>query len=333
MKPTLATVDPRLTLLTSRTLASLRPAVIAFLVANGMALSGGRVSPISFCNVLFVGNLCAALVIAVFFGPHRIAQDLRSLSPKLLTGLVVNGALASLLSALVFTGLESTTASNAILLSRLAPVLFALGGAMVFRQRISRGEWLGFTFIISGTLLLALLGSHGSINKGDALILLSTLVFAITAITGKIMLAESVSLPALVFARNASSSLIFFVIANIVFGPHHFADLFSGELWIAMIIYAMLIICIADYLWYDSVDRLDSITVGRWATPAPVIAVLASSLLNHDRLSQDQLLSFVVIMLGVVITAFGKAKPKPSQEAIAIAEMTADGDNAVLPVS
>jgi len=331
--PTLHLADPRLKLLASRTLASLRPAVIAFLVAKGVELSGGRPSPISFCNVLFVGNLCAALVILGFFGPRRIVRELRAVPLRLQWGLVVNGAMASLLSALVFSGLAYTSATNAILLSRLAPVLFAIAGALVFRQRIARAEWLGFGFIIAGTLLLAVLAGHGGLGKGDALILLSTVVFAITAITGKIMLREDVSLPVLVFMRNASSSLIFFVIANCVYGPHHFADLFSGQLWIAMLIYASLIICLADYLWYDSVDQLDSITVGRWATPAPALAVAAASLLNHTIPSRDQLLGFVVIMVGVLISAFAKPRPRPAQERLATQVLAAEGDNVVMPVS
>jgi drug/metabolite transporter (DMT)-like permease len=333
MTPTGTSVDPRIKLLISRTLASMRPAVIAFLVANGAALSGGMPSAISFCNVLFVGNLCAALVILAWFGPRRIGDDLRVLPPRLVVGLVLNGGLASLLSALIFTGLEYTSATNTILLSRLAPVLFALAGAMLFRQRISRSEWLGFGFIVVGTLLLALLEGHGALNQGDGLILLSTVVFAVTAINGKLLLTKEVSLPVLVFMRNASSSLIFFAIATALFGFHHFADLVSGSLWIVMSVYALLIICMSDYLWYDSVDSLDSIAVGRWATPAPAIAVLFSATINHELPSRSQLLSFLVIMVGVLITAFGRLRPPAKQEPMAKAALMADGDNLVMPVS
>lgn len=327
-------LDPRAELLLSRVLAAMRPVVIAFLVANGMALSGGLATPISFCNVLFVGNVCAALVVLVWFGPGPLFEDLRRLSRKDHWGLVVNGGLATLNAALIYTGLEYTSSTNAILLGRLAPVLYALLGALVFGRAVSRREWLGFSFIIAGTVVVALIGSAGGLNKGDALMILAGFVFALGAIAGKMLLDQKVSLPALVFARNASSSVIFFAIANIVFGPHHFVDLFSGQLWIVMIIYALIIIVIAQFLWFSASSKLDSVSVGRWATPAPAIGVLAAALLNRQLPSSEQIVGLVVIMVGVVITAFGQSKPKtPQAEAARMAELANNGASAIAPVT
>lgn len=327
-------LDPRYELLLSRVLAALRPVLIAFLVMHGTALSRGAATPLSFCNVLFVGNLCAALVVLSWFKPGPIWSDLKRLPKRVRWGLVLDGGLAALNSALIYTGLEYTSSTNAILLGRLAPVLYALAGAVVFGRLISRREWLGFGFIIAGTLVVALIGANWMVNKGDALILLSAVVFAISSVLGKAVLDQDVSLRALVFVRNASSSLIFFVIANVVFGPHHFADAFSGQLWIVMAIYALLIIVVAQFLWFDASSKLDSISVGRWATPAPAIGVLAAVLLNRQWPASNQLLGLLVIMVGVVITAFGKTRPaKRKQEQEQMAELAANAANAIAPVA
>lgn len=327
-------VDPRYEILLSRVLAALRPVIIAFLVMNGTALAQGATTPISFCNVLFVGNFCAALVVLCWFKPGPIWQDIQRLPKRVCFGLVLDGGLAALNSALIYIGLEYTSATNAILLGRLAPVLYALSGALVFGRLISKREWLGFGFIIAGTLVVALIGANWMVNKGDALILLSTVVFAISSILGKAVLDQDVSLPALVFVRNASSSVIFFFVANLIFGPHHFADAFSGKLWIVMVIYALLIIVVAQFLWFDASDKLDSISVGRWATPAPAIGVLVAAVLNRQWPASNQVVGLLVIMVGVVITAFGKPKPaKRKQEQEEMAEMAANGANAIAPVT
>jgi drug/metabolite transporter (DMT)-like permease len=248
--------------------------------------------------------------------------------------LVLDGGLAALNSALIYTGLEYTSSTNAILLGRLAPVLYALSGAIVFGRLIAKREWLGFSFIIAGILMVALVGANWMVNKGDALILLSTVVFAASANLGKAVLDQDVSLRALVFVRNASSSVIFFFIANIVFGPHHFADAFAGQLWIVMAIYALLIIVISQFLWFDASSKLDSISVGRWSTPAPAIGVLAAALLNRQWPASNQVVGLLVIMVGVVITAFAKTKPtKLKEEREQMAELAASGADAISPVT
>lgn len=55
-------LNPRVEVLLSRVLAALRPVLIAYMVTNAMTLAPGVEDALSFCNVLFVGNLCAALV-------------------------------------------------------------------------------------------------------------------------------------------------------------------------------------------------------------------------------------------------------------------------------
>ena len=95
--PALAGVNPKLMLVASRALQALRPSLIAFLAANARSLSGGMETPISFCNVLFVGNLCAALAVLSWFGIGPILQDLRQIPKRIVIGLFVNGCLAALL--------------------------------------------------------------------------------------------------------------------------------------------------------------------------------------------------------------------------------------------
>ncbi|MGC6483437.1 MAG: DMT family transporter [Synechococcus sp.] len=305
-------LDPRAELLLSRCLAALRPVLIGFMVANAVSLSGGQADALSFCNVLFVGNFSAAVVVILWFRAGPILSDLRALSRRDRFMLIVDGAIGALTSSLIYTGLSYTSSTNAILLGRLAPVLYALLGALVLGQAVRPREWFGFGFILSGTLLVALIGSQGNVNKGDALILASTLLFAIASVFRKVVLGKRVSLRALIFSRNASSSIIFFVIASVSYGSDHFADAFRGELWLLMGIYALVVIVIAQFLWFDASRRLGAISIGRWATPAPAIGVLAAALLNQEWPNSSQISGLLVIMIGVLITAFAPSKANDS---------------------
>ena len=313
-------VNPKTMLVASRALAALRPSLIAFLVAKGAELSGGVIHPISFCNVLFVGNLCAALVVGFWFGFGTIINDVKALKPKALIGLILNGCLATLLSSLIFIGLQYTSVTNAVLLGRLGPVLFALVGAVLLGKRIRRLEWFGFSLIVVGVVGIALKTSNFQINQGDLYILLSTVVFAVASLVNRLIIAKTATLPVLVFSRNLLSSVIFFFIAMHFFGPNHFGDAFSGKLWIIMSVYALIVIVFAQFLWYASVDNLDARTVGRLTVLSPIFGVTYAFLINGERPSSIQTVTLIIVIIGVLIASLGGQKKPESKLEMMIQE-------------
>ena len=304
----------QLMLVGSRALSASRPTLISLLITGGAELGGGVEHPISFCNVLFVGNFCAALVVGFWFGFDSIVQDIKETKPKVIGGLLINGVLATLLSALIFLGLRETSVTNAVLLGRLGPVLFAIAGAIVLGKKIQRLEWLGFSLIGGGVIAIALATNGLDINRGDLLILISTLVFAISALINHVMVARSASLRLVVFSRNFISSIIFFIIAIALFGPSHFSDAVSGSLWILMAVYALVVIVCAQFLWYASTNNLDSRTIGRLTVLSPIFGVSYAFLLNGERPSLIQTTTLIVVIVGVIIAGLGKHKSSNSKQ-------------------
>lgn len=305
----LASLDPRGQLILSRALAASRPSLIAFLVTRGTELSGGVSTPISFCNVLFVGNLCAALSVGIWFGFGSILSELKRLKTRAVIGLVLNGLFAALMASLIFTGLSYTTVTNAVLLGRFGPVLYALAGSCLSRKPLSRFEWIGFSFILFGIFAIVLQENMFNINQGDLLILGSTFVFAISSLVSKATFSGMSNLSVVVFSRNFISSVVFFVIAVWLFGPEHFSDAFSGQLWSVMFVYALIVIVFAQFLWFSALGQLDSRAVGRLTALSPVFGVFYAFVLNGERPSSVQVTAFLVIMVGVLITNFSK-QPK-----------------------
>ena len=300
-------------LVISRALSAARPALISLLITSGASLSNGITHPISFCNVLFIGNFCAALGVGFWFGFGNILAEVKKLKPKVKIGLMLNGSLATLLSTLIFLGLQETTVINAVLLGRLGPVLFALLGAIALGKRIHRLEWVGFSLIAVGVVGIALKTSNYQTNRGDVLILLSTLVFAASAMINQLMVANAAALHIVVFSRNFLSSVMFFGIALKLFGPNHFADTFSGPLWVIMAIYSLVAIVFAQFLWYAAINQLDSRIIGRLTVLSPVFGVTYAFILNGEQPSAAQLVTLVVIISGVLIASISGPKTKESR--------------------
>ncbi len=306
-------INPRFQLIASRAIASLRPSLISFLVANRTRLGGNVANPISFCNVLFIGNFCAALSVGFIFGFKGIIRDLLILSPKFQIGLFINGSLSAILSGLIFLGLEYTTVTNAVLLGRLGPVLYAVAGSWVFGRKITKAEWFGFSLIVIGIFTIVFKANMYKINLGDLLIIASSFVYAITSLMDQLMLSKDLTVRVIVFNRNLVSSLIFFVIASSLFGFSHFMNAFSGKLWIIMLVYALFTIVVEQFLWYSALDKLESSVVSRWTSISPIFGVFYAYLLNGERPNQTQLIAFVVTMVGVFIAGLGKGKSKKQE--------------------
>jgi len=300
-------------LIGSRALSAARPALISLLITSGAKLSSSVAHPISFCNVLFVGNICAATLVAAWFGIGNIVSDFRNLNSKVQLGLVINGCLATLLSALIFLGLQETTVTNAVLLGRIGPVLFAIAGAITLGKKIAQLEWVGFSLITVGVLAIAFKTSQYQANRGDVLILLSSLIFALSSLINQLMIANAATLPVIVFSRNFLSATVFFALAMKFYGPYHFSDAFSAQLWVLMAIYALIVIVSAQFLWYASLNDLDSRAVGRLTVISPVFGVVYAFLINGERPSSIQTGTLVLVITGVLIASLGKRQADRAQ--------------------
>jgi len=306
-------IPPQLLVVTSRGLQALATPVVALLITTAATLGGEVKDAISFCNVLFVGNLCASLVVLASFGPKTITHDLKRLQLPLLVEVLGFASLAALLSAVIFNALETTTVTNAVLLARLGPVLYVIGSAVLLGQIIARSEWAGFGLIALGVLATVFADSGFTLTTGDLLILASTVIYAIVTLMSKRLLPET-GLPALLFARNFFSAIVFFIIANVLFGPAHFGDAFYGPLWIIMIVYALIIIVASQFAWFRAIEALPPASIAKWTVFTPILAVSYAYFLNGERPSVVQISALAFITLGLVVSNIGSFFPKGASD-------------------
>lgn len=308
-------IPPQALVVVSRSLQALAAPIVALLIATSNDISSELNYAISFCNMLFVGNLCAAFVVLGAFGPRRIRNDLSTLGQGMRIEILIFAGLAAILSALIFTALETTSVTNVVLLARLGPVLFVLASAIFLGQTIGKAEGLGFALIGLGVLATVFSGGEFAVTKGDILIMTSAVVYAVVTIMSKRLLPQT-GLPALVFVRNFLSAIVFFILANLLFGPSHFMHAFYGPLWIIMLVYALVIIVTGQFAWYKGISQLSPASVARWTVMTPVLAVAYAYLINGEHPSMKQLMALGFIMLGIVVSNIGKLMPPgPSDNA------------------
>lgn len=113
----------------------------------------------------------AAMFMAVWLGARNQLAPYRSLQGRhwrwllLATVLLVGNYVGYLL------GVQYTSPGNAQLLIQLAPLLMALGGIFIFKERFVLGQWLGLAVIVLGLGLFFRDQLQGAVTGGSSYLL------------------------------------------------------------------------------------------------------------------------------------------------------------------
>lgn len=274
---------------------------------------GGQ-NPISLCNVLFVGNLCALLVLMILYRRQWHWAALKQCSKRewLSLGIVaiLSGALAP---GLIFQALALTPVTNVVLISRLElPLTLALS-IWLLRDRVSRWEVAGAIVAFLGVALTLFLQPAQAIMSqtagtppglGELLAVLGAVVLAISTILGKKRLAK-VPLGLYSTVRTGLGTLIFFVVALVFYGRDHFAGVLSPFLWQWMLLYGFVIVVAGQSFWITGLRASSVARASMIGSFTPMVGILAAYLILGEVPTMAHYVGGCVILLGLFLSQIG----------------------------
>lgn len=298
-------------------------AIILFATANSvvrqLTLLGeqnaidGR-NPISFCNVLFVGNLCALLALIPIYYQQWNLRALRQLSKKDWLGLIGVAILSGTLApSLTFTALDLTTVNSVILIGRIGPPLSLALSVLFLKERINFLIVTGAIVSFVGVLLTILLQTPSepmmtmagfAIGSGELLAIGGAIALAISTVISKVSLSE-VPLGIFVVGRTALGTIIFFVAAWILYGAEHFMDAFSPLLWQWMLLYGVVIVAGGQFFLYTGLKKSSASDYSLVSSFSPIAGILASYLILGEVPTTAQYIGGAVILIGIAINQVG----------------------------
>lgn len=213
--------------------------------------------------------------------------------------------------ALLYWGLESTTALNSLLMQAAIPPLILFFGFILLRDRIGAGALVGVALSLLGVLVVisegkpwALLSLH--LNPGDGIILVGVVLYA----------GYSLLLRRRPQVHPLSLLLVTFVLAALFTAPFYAHELIQGLTFqptpqaLAGIGYVALFPSFLAYLCFNrGVELIGPGTAGQYMHLMPVFgAVLAIALLGEP-FHGYHAAGVALIGLGIAATAFAARKP------------------------
>jgi drug/metabolite transporter (DMT)-like permease len=295
-------------------LSAMGTPVLKALVQKGGHFGTALQNALSYCNILFVGNLCSALIVFLYFWPPRIFQLFKKITRERWGSLLANTILANIISPiLIVLALEDAGDITAVILLLQTNTLFyALFSWLIFGATISRRTFTGLGVIVLGAIVLLALPGNEPIGKVHLCTLGAAICRSLGSCLARKTLEDESIMPAFLVLRNLIGAVGFFGLAIQMFGLRHFPDAFSPGLWKLMVVYAAFVVVLAQLTWFRAVSRLSTEVVSTWSTVVPALALLFAWLFVGDYPSPTQWVSVAIIFLGLAIAKVRfKAIPTP----------------------
>ncbi len=304
-------------------------AVVIFAASNSVVrqltkigaihLIDGR-NPISFCNILFAGNVCALTVLICIYRSQWNRQSLERLTGKdwlsLLGVATLSGALAP---ALTFTALQLTAVNNVILIGRIeAPLVLGLS-VFLLRERVNRWVVAGAIVSFIGVFLTIAIQNSGenavnmggsfAIGTGELMAAGGAAALAASTIISKLKLRQ-IPLGIFTVFRTAVGVTIFFIIAVQMFGIDHFMDVFSPVLWQWMLVYGAGIVVLGQLCWFTGLKSASASEVSLASSFSPIAGILAAYIILMESPTFSQYIGGSIILVGIVLNQIGVGRKR-----------------------
>lgn len=202
-----------------------------------------------------------------------------------------------------YTGLQRTTASEAVLLTACEPILIALFARIFLHEYLARQQWIGLWIGLVGIWLIVGKGSQGNLLALLALCIETTTSVIAKRLTnlypGLFVVAIEMLLGSLLLLPGVGWEL-----------AHHTPHVSWGAL--GGVLYLSLVCSAIGYGgWFWLMERYPVSILGAFILIQPLFGPLSGWLFRHETLSLRSALGAGFVILGVGLNALRGAKPKP----------------------
>jgi len=201
------------------------------------------------------------------------------------------------------TGIDKTTASNAQIFIQTGPLLLALAGIFIFKEKVSKIQMLGFVIAICGFALFfneqlsnLLTEEQGNYKLGSLFVILSAISWACYAALQKSLVTKfnPQSLNVIIFAAPCLMLLPFVDFEGLT--------LLTWQIWLVVIFLGVNTVvaygCLAEAFQYIEANKVAIIV-----TVNPVITIVTMSILAYLEVTfiKPEIISFVGIVGGLLV--------------------------------
>lgn len=236
-------------------------------------------------------------------------QSMRQALPLLRVHWLLVGALAALgvagFNSLVYIGLQTTTATNGVLLQTVTPVLTLLLASLILREHSSLRQWSGLVISLSGVLVIVTRADvhvlrHLDFTTGDLWMLAASLDWAMYTILLRKLPGGLKGLPILGFTVlfGALGILPFYLYESLTVQTMPLSLISVGS-----VLYVAVFPSLLSYLfWNHATQKLGAGRTGQFSYLLPVFGILLAVLFLGEELHFFHFVGMLLVAVGLLLT-------------------------------
>jgi drug/metabolite transporter (DMT)-like permease len=253
----------------------------------------------------------AALILLPFaWASMRAALPLARVHWRLVLALAVLGVAG--FNSLVYMGLQTTTATNGVLLQSVAPITMILLAGLVLHEESTVMQWLGIVVSLLGVVVIITRADvavlqHLAFNRGDVWILAATLDWSLYTVLLRKLPEGLKGLPILGFTVGLGALVIlpFYLHESLTFQTMPIT-----AVSVASIAYVAVFPSLLSYMfWNHATQRLGVNRTGQFSHLMPVFGILLATLLLGERLQFYHAIGMILVAAGLVLTNIKQRRP------------------------
>ena len=254
----------------------------------------------------------AALILLPFaWGSMRAALPLAREHWRLVLALAVLGIAG--FNSLVYVGLQTTTATNGVLLQSVTPITMILLAGLVLHEKSTLAQWAGIGVSLVGVLVIITKADWQvlqqlAFNRGDMWIVLATLDWSLYTVLLRKLPQGLRGMPILGFSITLGALAI---LPLYVYESVTFQTMPVTAVSVASIAYVAVFPSLLSYMfWNHATQKLGVNRTGQFSHLMPVFGILLATLLLGERLQFYHALGMLLVAAGLVLTnKFKEGKP------------------------
>ncbi len=265
-------------------------------------------NPISLCNVLFVGNVCALCIMLLLYRDQLTTVNIKKITKKEWGNLtfvaILSGAIAP---AAIFRALAISPVNNIVLLGRLEVPLILILSSVIFKERLNQYQKVGVAIVLLG-IFVAVTGSQADFQssefvfgQGEILTIIATVFLAIATLINKYQL-SNIPLGVYGIFRTGLGSIVFFIFAILLYGSGHFAEMLSPFLWQWMLVYGGIIVVVGQAFWIKG-SRQSPIAVSTIISCFhPIAGMFFAYWILAEIPTMQQIFGSIILLMGLLFS-------------------------------
>lgn len=206
-------------------------------------------------------------------------------------------------NTLLYTGLQTTTALNSMLIQSAQPALILMVGALVMRDRTTGRQIVGVAVSLAGVLIILSRGDAGlllalQLNGGDATIAFAVLLWAFYSVT---------------LRKRPPVHPLSFLAASILVGLMVIIPVYAHELWSGRLIvpatgsalaigYVAIFPSFLAYLFFNrGVEMIGSAATAQYMNVMPLMGAGLAMLFLGETLHLFHVAGLILVVAGILV--------------------------------